>query len=101
AYPCYSEWQDYRTKTTKDKDYEIVRLSLPNNANYQLSFQRNYQQVEVGHLGNVSKTCLQYADYKDKINNPEKQEIVKTIDQKQAKISRLEQDDRTIKAQYD
>ncbi|MHC5670966.1 hypothetical protein [Nostoc sp.] len=100
AYPCYSEWQDYRTKTTKDKDYEIVRLSLPNNAKYQLSLQQNYQQVEVGHLGNASKTCLQYANYKDKINNPEKQQIVKTIDQKQAKITRLEQDDRTIKAQY-
>ncbi len=101
AYPCYSEWQDYRTKTTKDKDYEIVRLSLPNNAKYQLSFQQNYQQVETGHLGKVSKTCLQYADYKDKINNPEKQQIIKTIDQKQAKISMLEEDDRTIKAQYD
>ena len=101
AYPCYSEWQDYRTKTTKDKDYEIVRLSLPSDTNNQLSFQRNYQQAEAGHLGKVSKTCLQYADYKDKINNPEKQQIIKTIDQKQAKISRLEQDDRTIKAQYD
>ncbi|MHC5725219.1 MAG: hypothetical protein ACYTXY_13975, partial [Nostoc sp.] len=101
AYPCYSEWQDYRTKTTKDKDYEIVRLSFPSETNNQLSFQRNYQQAEVGHLGKVSKTCLQYADYKDKINNPEKQQIIKTIDQKQAKISRLEQDDRTIKAQYD
>ncbi|MEH2390091.1 MAG: hypothetical protein V7K14_30865 [Nostoc sp.] len=101
AYPCYSEWQDYRTKTTKDKDYEIVRLSLPSDTNNQLSFQRNYQQAEAGHLGKVSKTCLQYADYKDKINNPEKQQIIKNIDQKQAKISRLEQDDRTIKAQYD
>ncbi|MEH2291873.1 hypothetical protein [Nostoc sp.] len=101
AYPCYSEWQDYRTKTTKDKDYEIVRLSFQNNAKYQLTFQQNYQQVEAGHLGKVSKTCLQYANYKDKINNPEKQEIIKTIDQKQAKISRLEEDDRTIKAQYD
>ncbi|MBN3950323.1 MAG: hypothetical protein HWQ38_29155 [Nostoc sp. NMS7] len=101
AYPCYSEWQDYRTKTTKDKDYEIVRLSLPSDTNNQLSFQRNYQQAEAGHLGKVSKTCLQYADYKDKINNSEKQQIIKNIDQKQAKISRLEQDDRTIKAQYD
>lgn len=101
AYPCYSEWQDYQTKTTKDKDYEIVRLSFPDNPKYQLSFQQNYQQIEVGHLGKVSKTCLQYADYKDKINNPEKQQIVKTIAQKQTKISRFEQDNRTIQAQYD
>ncbi|MEH2237917.1 hypothetical protein [Nostoc sp.] len=101
AYPCYSEWQDYRTKTTNDKDYEIVRLSLPSDTNNQLSFQRNYQQVEVGHLGKVSKSCLQYADYKDKINNPEKQQIIKTIDQEQAKIRTFEQENRTIQAQYD
>lgn len=101
AYPCYSEWQNYRTKTTQDKDYEIVKLSLPDNLNNQLSFQRNYQQAEAGHLGKVSKTCLQYADYKDKINNPQKQQIIKAIDQKQAKISSLEQANRTIKAQYD
>lgn len=101
AYPCYSEWQNYRTKTTNDKDYEIVKLSLPSDTNNQLSFQRNYQQAEAGHLGKVSKTCLQYADYKDKINNPEKQQIIKNIDQKQAKISRFEQANRTIKAQYD
>ncbi|MEH2002642.1 MAG: hypothetical protein V7L00_28565 [Nostoc sp.] len=101
AYPCYSEWQNYRAKTTKDKDYEIVKLSLPQNTNNQLSFQRNYQQAEVGHLGKVSKTCLQYADYKDKINNPEKQQIITTIDQKEAQISRFEQANRTIKSQYD
>lgn len=101
AYPCYSEWQNYRTKTTKDKDYEIVRLSLPSYTNNQLSFQRNYQQAETGHLGKVSQTCLQYADYKDKINNPEKQQIIRTIEQKQTKISRLEQANGTIKSQYD
>ncbi|MEH2271261.1 MAG: hypothetical protein V7K68_23045, partial [Nostoc sp.] len=101
AYPCYSEWQSYRKKTTKDKDYEIVRLSLPYNTNNQLKFQQNYQQTEAGHLGKVSQTCLQYADYKDKINNPEKQQIIKTIDQKQAKISILEQKNNTIQSQYD
>ena len=101
AYPCYSEWQNYRTKTTQDKDYEIVRLSLLDDTNNQLSFQQNYQQAEAGHLGKVSKTCLQYADYKDKINNPEKQQIIKTIDQKQAKIRTLEQTNSTIKTQYD
>ncbi|MEH2260824.1 hypothetical protein [Nostoc sp.] len=101
AYPCYSEWQNYQTKTTKDKDYEIVRLSLSSYTNNQFSFRVNYQQAEAGHLGKVSQTCLQYADYKDKINNPEKQQIIKTIEQKQAKISRLEQANSTIKSQYD
>ncbi|MEH2080512.1 MAG: hypothetical protein V7K89_11040 [Nostoc sp.] len=101
AYPCYSEWQNYRAKTNKDKDYEIVRLSLSSYTNNQLSFRRNYQQTEARHLGKVSQTCLQYADYKDKINNPEKQQIIKTIDEEQAKISTLEQKNRTIKAEYD
>ncbi|MBD2526106.1 hypothetical protein [Nostoc sp. FACHB-133] len=101
AYPCYSEWQNYRAKTTKDKDYEIVRLSLPAYQNNQLSFQENYQKAEAGHLGKVSQTCLQYASYKDKLDNPEKQQIIKTIDQKQTKISTLEQANSTIKAQYD
>ncbi|MDZ7968607.1 MAG: hypothetical protein RM368_27255 [Nostoc sp. DedSLP03] len=101
AYPCYSEWQNYRAKTTKDKDYEIVRLSLSSYTNSQFSFRGNYQQAEAGHLGKVSQTCLQYADYKDKIKNSEKQQIIKTIEQKQAKISRLEQANSTIKSQYD
>ncbi|AVH70976.1 hypothetical protein [Nostoc sp. 'Lobaria pulmonaria (5183) cyanobiont'] len=101
AYPCYSEWQNYRTKTTKDKDYEIVRLSLSSYTNNQLTFRRNYQQAEAGHLGKVSQTCLQYADYKDKINNPKKQQIIRTIEQKQAKITSLQQANNTIKSQYD
>jgi predicted RNA-binding Zn-ribbon protein involved in translation (DUF1610 family) len=101
AYPCYSEWQNYRAKTNKDRDYEIVRLSLPDYQNNQLSFQKNYQQAEVGHLGKVSQTCLQYASYKDKLNNPEKQQIIRTIDRKQAKISSLAQANSTIEAQYD
>ncbi|WP_414514836.1 hypothetical protein [Nostoc sp. PCC 9305] len=101
AYPCYSEWQNYRAKTTKDKDYEIVSLSLSSYTNNQYSFRRNYQQAETGHLGKVSQTCLQYADYKDKINNPEKQQIIRNIAQKQAKTSRLEQTNSTIQSQYD
>ncbi|MEH2172171.1 hypothetical protein [Nostoc sp.] len=101
AYPCYSEWQNYRAKTTKDKDYEIVSLSLPSDTNSQFSFRQNYQQAEAGHLGKVSQTCLQYADYKDKINNPEKQQIIRNIAQKQAKTSRLEQANSTIQSQYD
>ncbi|MBD2728312.1 hypothetical protein H6G96_18820 [Nostoc sp. FACHB-892] len=101
AYPCYSEWQNYRTKTTQDKDYEIVRLSLPYNLNNKLNFQQNYQRAEAGHLGEVSKNCLQYAGYKDKINDTQNQQIIKNIDQRQAKISNIEQANRTIKTQYD
>ncbi|WP_339376848.1 hypothetical protein [Nostoc sp. 106C] len=101
AYPCYSEWQNYRTKTTKDKDYEIVSLALPSNINNRPSSQETYQQVQTGHLGKVAPICLQYADSKDKVKNSENQQTVKSIEQKQAKISTLEQANRNIHAQYD
>ncbi|OUL18579.1 hypothetical protein BV378_36560 [Nostoc sp. RF31YmG] len=101
AYPCYSEWQNYRTKTTKDKDYEIVSLALPYNINNRSSFQETYQQAQTGHLGKVAPTCLQYADSKDKVKNSENQQTVKSIEQKQAKISTLEQANRNIRSQYD
>ncbi|MDZ7957525.1 MAG: hypothetical protein RMY34_06410 [Aulosira sp. DedQUE10] len=101
AYPCYSEWQNYRAKNSTDKDYEIAKISLLYNINNQSSFQQTYQQEETGHLGKVSTTCLQYADGKDKLKNSENQQTIKSIDQKQANISNLEQANRTIRAQYD
>ncbi|MBW4575624.1 MAG: hypothetical protein KME08_10110 [Aphanothece sp. CMT-3BRIN-NPC111] len=104
AYPCYSEWQNYRTQTNKDtidKKYEFLRLSLSYDTNTQSNFQQTYQQAEEGHLGNVSEICLTYANYKDQINNSANQQALKAIDQKQAKISSLEQSNRTIRSQYD
>ncbi len=101
AYPCYSEWQDYRQKNTKDKDYEIVKLSFPYSSNNPFSFQQNYQQAETGHLGKVDGTCLKYGEYKDKINNPQNQQIIKTLEQNQVKINNLEQTNRNIRAKYD
>ncbi|MDZ8054387.1 MAG: hypothetical protein RMX68_019100 [Aulosira sp. ZfuVER01] len=101
TYPCYSEWQNYRTQNTKDKDYEIIRLSLPYTINNQSSFQQTYQQAQTGHLGQVSSTCLEYAGYKDKINNSANQQIIKSVEQRQTKISSLEQSNRNIRAQYD
>jgi ABC-type multidrug transport system fused ATPase/permease subunit len=101
VYPCYSDWKNYRTQTAQDKDYEIVKLSLPSEPTHPVSFQQNYQNVEAGHLGRVSASCLTYASYQDKIRNPANQQIIKTIEQKQTKISDLEQTNRTIRAQYD
>lgn len=100
AYPCYSEWNNYRTQTTKDKDYEIIRRSL-SNLNNPPFFERNYQQIEEEHLGKVTEICLNYADSKDKIYNSENQQTIKIINDKQAKISKFEQSNRNIRAQYD
>ena len=100
AYPCYFEWNDYQKETTKDKDYEILSRSLPSNTVNSTKFHQTYQQGEIGHLGKVSQTCLGYADYKDKINNGENQNTIKTIGRKNAEISNLEQSNQTIRTQY-
>ncbi|AFZ58597.1 zinc ribbon domain-containing protein [Anabaena cylindrica FACHB-243] len=100
AYPCHSEWDNYRTKTTNDKDYQMINLALPNYSNNQLNRQI-YQQAEEGHLGKVSPICLQYAEYKDKIKNPPNLQTIKTIEQQQNKVSNLEQSNKNIRAQYD
>jgi hypothetical protein len=101
AYPCYFEWENYQRQTTKDKDYEIVRLSFPYDTIGQPSFQQKYQQAETGHLGKVSEICLKYAEQKDQIKNSEKQQTIKIIDQKQGNVSAFEQKNRNIRAQYD
>ncbi|MTJ06518.1 MULTISPECIES: hypothetical protein [unclassified Anabaena] len=100
AYPCYTEWDNYKTQTTKNKDYEILRNSLPYGSNEQRVRQR-YQDVEVGHLGKVSEICLNYGESKDKLNNPQNQKILTTINQTQDKINSLEQANATIRQQYD
>ncbi|MBW4644639.1 MAG: hypothetical protein KME23_16890 [Goleter apudmare HA4340-LM2] len=101
AYPCYFEWQNYQKQATKDKDYEFIRLPLSNNINNLPSYKEIYQQTEVDHLGKVSPTCLQYAIYKDQINNAKNQQAIKAIDQKQIQISKLQQANSQIRAQYD
>ncbi len=101
AYPCYFEWDNYRTTTTQDKNYEVIKSSFPYDTNNQSSFQRTYQEAEENHLGNVSQICLKYGSYKDKINNSANQQTIKIIDQKQSRISTLEQNNRNIRAQYD
>ena len=99
AYPCYSEWKSYQTKTNKDKDYEIVKSSLQSDTSP--SLQQDYLQQQRGHLGKVSEVCLKYAEYKDKIYNSENRQTIKTIDQKKSQIGKLEQTNRNIRAQYD
>jgi predicted RNA-binding Zn-ribbon protein involved in translation (DUF1610 family) len=101
VYPCYAEWNAYQEQTSQTKDYDAIRLALPDNTITPFSVRETYQQVEPDHLGTVSEICVQYADLKDKINNPENQNIIKTIDQKQTEIGTLDQENRNIRAQYD
>lgn len=105
ASPCYAEWQEYRNQNAKDKDYEIIRRSFTELADRyapkKTNFRQAYEQETVGHLGTISEICLRYADAKDKIDTTDNQQIIKTIDQKQDKISTLDQANRNIRAQYD
>ena len=101
AYPCYSQWENYRSQNNQNKDYRIVKLALPSYRKDQFSFRQDYQQAEEEHLGKVSEICLNYGGHQDQINSPENRQIIKTIEQKQGKISDLEQANRNIRAQYD
>ena len=101
AYPCYSEWQSYRKQNTPEKDYKIVKLALPYNVSSTQPSLKQYQQDAEGHLGDISNICLNYAKTKDKIKNSENLQTIETIEQKEAKISTLEQANRNIRTQYD
>jgi hypothetical protein len=102
AYPCYSEWQDYRNSTNKDKDYQTVRSAVnPSDRSDRVSRYQNYRQVEIGHLGNTSPICLQYAEQSDRINNPSDLATIKTIDRQATQIAQLQAKNQQIQSQYD
>ncbi|PAX55204.1 zinc ribbon domain-containing protein [Brunnivagina elsteri] len=97
AYPCYSQWQNYRNETNKNKDFEIIKLALTEQKD-NLSFP---QQAKKSRLGKVSEVCLSYDGIKNKVANTENKKIIQNIASKQSKISNLEQANRTIRNQYD
>jgi ABC-type multidrug transport system fused ATPase/permease subunit len=99
-YPCYSEWNNYKRETNKDKDYDIIRNSLTVNSNL-TKFREKYQQQEVGHLGKVSEICLTYGEAQDNLNSSQNQKNLTSINQTQDKISKLEQANARIRSQYD
>jgi hypothetical protein len=101
AYPCYAEWESYRANSNEGKDFEILRSTLVNHGINQVSYQEFNRQTEDAHLGSISEICLQYDAYRDAINTSENQTDIRTIDQKQIEIGTLEQENQTIRAQYD
>jgi hypothetical protein len=102
AYPCYSEWRNYRASIEKDKDYQIVRSAV-NGADSvdRWSRYQNYRKIETGHLGNVSPICLQYAEQSDRINNPTDLATIETIDRQATQIAKLQTTNQQIRSQYD
>jgi predicted RNA-binding Zn-ribbon protein involved in translation (DUF1610 family) len=100
AYPCISEWQNYRAKITRDRDYDAL-ASILNDNGYLNSFPKTYRIAEQDRLGKVSPICLDYAELKDKVDRPENKKIQQGVSQKQNKISSLEQANTNIRSQYD
>jgi hypothetical protein len=108
AYPCYSEWESYRGQTPNSKDYDIIRKSVSTNSQERgireislPSFRQTYQKDAKNNLGNIANTCLTYADFKDKVNIPENDRTIKSIDRKQSQITKLESISQNIQNQYD
>jgi hypothetical protein len=107
AYPCYSEWQNYRESQDAGKDYEMLRRSIVPEyqgrlADGRFGFRESYQDQAIGHLGQISPQCLASADAQEALRRlPESRRTIDTIDTKLAKITKLEDGNRTIRSQYD
>lgn len=96
AYPCISDWENYRdSKQKNDRDYQIISSALDRES------RRPNIDNQQDRLGNISPICLNYAQLKDKVNIPANRTIQQSITQKQTKISSLEQANSSIRSQYD
>lgn len=98
TYPCYAEWNAYRNQNTETKDFDIIRKAAETNP---FSWQEQYQQAAIDRLGEVNNLCLQYANDKDKIQNPDNASILEQLIQNQDAINTLESTNQTIREQYD
>jgi hypothetical protein len=101
AYPCHSPWTGYRSQTQGDRNYDILRntMRLPEDPGF--SWAADYRRTAEGHLGEVSPICLDYAATADGLNGSENRDILNSIDENQRVIATLEQENQTIRSQYD
>ncbi|MEM8614176.1 MAG: hypothetical protein AAGF93_19295 [Cyanobacteria bacterium P01_H01_bin.105] len=96
AYPCHAEWAAYRQNTAEYKNFELIRSAANN-----IGVKPRYGQAAVDRLGEVSDLCLQYAEIRDAVKQPENASILETLAQKESAIATLENTNRTIRQQYD
>jgi hypothetical protein len=100
AYPCYFQWQNYRSSNAADKQYQFLRNIIPRPNTSSASVKTDYQQAAIGHLGSVDSICIDYGVQIDQLNTPENQKNIQSLDQKQTQIDRLQQSDRQIRSEY-
>ncbi len=119
AYPCISEWSNYRDpKRSNDKKYQVVSSALKQDlqgADVPLadqnpdqmgsssgtdSSQSRFQKTNQDRLGTVSSICSNYAELQAQVNLPEYRQLQQKIDKKQQNVVDLEQENSTIRSQY-
>ncbi|PSR16376.1 hypothetical protein C8255_18105 [filamentous cyanobacterium CCP3] len=101
AHPCHEPWAGYRAQTEGNRDYDILRSSIQFQDQPEFSWATNYRNVTEGHLGQVSTICLDYAATADGLDTPDNRQILTSLDQGQDSITALEQENQTIRSQYD
>jgi hypothetical protein len=101
AYPCHSPWAGYRAQTQGDRNYDILRNTIRFPDDPSLSWAADYRRTAEGHLGEVSPICLDYAATADGLNTSENRDILNRIGQTQGTIATLEQENQTIRSEYD
>ncbi|MEO1069274.1 MAG: hypothetical protein AAFW95_09165 [Cyanobacteria bacterium J06638_6] len=101
TYPCHSPWTNYRSQTQADRDSNILlsNIQVPPDPGFTLT--ADYGRAAEGRLGQVSPLCLDYAARADALNTSANREIVGSITQNQGTIANLEQENQTIRSQYD
>lgn len=100
GYPCYEQWQNYRNQKSENRDYQTMTETL-SYYDHQPNLEQIYREAQNNHLGQVSTTCLQYAQYQDQVNTNENRKIIKDIEQKKEQVNKLEAANVKIRSQYD
>ncbi len=106
AYPCYQQWNTYRNDDRPGKNYETISrwIDQPPGATFgeaKPTTRAAYQEREVGHLGQVSPACFDFAGQVDTIRTSDNQKVVEIINEKLRQISQLEGTNQQIRQQYD
>ncbi len=96
-YPCQQEWKSYRESALKDKDYSAIDQAIKQG---EWSPPGAYEADAFGSLGSVSEVCLDYDAASNAVITTGRS-FVKPINDTQAEIYSFEQQNSTIRQQYD
>ncbi|WP_338462708.1 zinc ribbon domain-containing protein [Synechococcus elongatus IITB7] len=110
SYPCYQDWQIYQDpqlRQEKNQGFVLVSSAVKvgmetiDGSSPQLLLTEQYKQLQSDRLGEVAPLCWQYAERYDKISKANYSNLLTSIDERRVGISRLEDQNRKIREQYD